>query len=149
MINETIVKSTAKALNIKESQVQAVIKLLSEGSTIPFIARYRKEVTNYLDENQIRDISTNYEYQQNLKERKETVINHISEKGMLSDEIKTAIMECTKLSEVDAIYEPYKESRKTKGTEAIKLLLDYSFILEIIKEDIYITIIYCLYNGSP
>lgn len=124
MINETIVKSTAKALNIKESQVQAVIKLLSEGSTIPFIARYRKEVTNYLDENQIREISLNYEYQQNLSERKETVIGLIKERGMLTDEIKSAILACTKLSEVDALYEPYKESRKTKGTEAIKLGLE-------------------------
>lgn len=124
MSNSEIIKTTAKSLNIKESQVEAVIKLLSDGATIPFIARYRKEVTGYLDENQIREISVSYEYQQNLKERKENVINLINEKGMLTAEIKDAILACTKLSEVDAIYEPYKESRKTKGTEAIKLGLE-------------------------
>ena len=124
MSNDSIIKTTAKSLNISEAQVSTVIKLLSEGATIPFIARYRKEMTNYLDENQIRDISQNYEYQQNLSERKETVINLINEKGMLTPELKEAILACSKMSEVDAIYEPYKESRKTKGTEAIKMGLE-------------------------
>ena len=100
------------------------IYVIDQGNTIPFIARYRKEVTGNLDENQIREISLNYEYQQNLKERKESVINLIKEKGMLTAEISAAILACVKLSEVDAIYEPYKESRKTKGTEAIKMGLE-------------------------
>lgn len=123
-MNETIIKKVSEILNVKDSQIKAVIKLLSEGATIPFIARYRKEVTGYLNEDEIRTISDQYEYQVNLNERKETVIKLIDEKKMLTDEIKNAIMLCTKISEVDNIYEPFKEERKTKGTEAIKLGLE-------------------------
>ena len=123
-MNEIIIKKVSEILNVKDSQIKAVIKLLSEGATIPFIARYRKEVTGYLNEDEIRTISDQYEYQVNLNERKETVIKLIDEKKMLTDEIKNAIMLCTKISEVDNIYEPFKEERKTKGTEAIKLGLE-------------------------
>ena len=123
-MNEEIIKNVANSLSVKDSQVKAVIKLLSEGATIPFIARYRKEVTGYLNEDEIRTIHEAYEYQVNLSERKETVIKLIDEKKMLTPEIKEAILMCTKISEVDNIYEPFKEERKTKGTEAIKLGLE-------------------------
>lgn len=123
-MNEDIIKKTSELLNIKDSQTKAVVKLLSEGATIPFIARYRKEVTGNLNEDETRTISETYDYQINLAERKETVIKLIDEKKMLTPEIKDAIMLCTKISEVDSIYEPFKEERKTKGTEAIKLGLE-------------------------
>lgn len=123
-MNEEIVKNVSLLLNIKDGQTKAVIELLSEGATIPFIARYRKEKTGYLNEDEIRTISETYDYQVSLKERKETVINLIDEKKMLTPEIKEAILACTKISEVDNIYEPFKEERKTKGTEAIKLGLE-------------------------
>lgn len=123
-MNEEIVKSVSLLLNIKDGQTKAVIELLSEGATIPFIARYRKEKTGYLNEDEIRTISETYDYQVSLKERKETVINLIDEKKMLTPEIKEAILACAKISEVDNIYEPFKEERKTKGTEAIKLGLE-------------------------
>lgn len=124
IINDDIVKEISIILNKKESQISAVIKLLSEGATIPFIARYRKEATGYLNEDEIRTIHTSYEYEINLKERKEAVIKLIDEKKMLTEEIKNAILNCKKIVEVENIYEPFKESRKTKGTEAIKLGLE-------------------------
>ena len=123
-MNEEIIKKVSLLLNIKDSQTKAVINLLKDGATIPFIARYRKEVTGNLNEDEIRTINETYEYQINLSERKDTVINLIEEKKMLTPEIKDAILACTKLSEVDNIYEPFKEERKTKGTEAIKLGLE-------------------------
>lgn len=123
-MNEEIIKKVSALLNIKESQTKAVIKLLGEGATIPFIARYRKEATGNLNEDEIRTINDSYEYQINLSERKESVIKLIDEKKMLTPEIKEAILACNKISEVDNIYEPFKEERKTKGTEAIKLGLE-------------------------
>lgn len=123
-MNEEIIKKVSTILNVKDKQVESVIKLLGEGATIPFIARYRKEVTGYLNEDEIRVINEAYAYQLNLAERKETVIKLIDEKKMLTPEVKEAILACTKISEVDNIYEPFKEERKTKGTEAIKLGLE-------------------------
>lgn len=123
-MNEEIIKKVSTILNVKDNQVKSVIKLLGEGATIPFIARYRKEVTGYLNEDEIRVINEAYTYQLNLAERKETVIKLIDEKKMLTPEVKESILACTKISEVDNIYEPFKEERKTKGTEAIKLGLE-------------------------
>ena len=119
-MNKEIIDEISNNLNIKNNQIEAVLKLLEEGNTIPFIARYRKEATGALDEEQIRQINEYYEYQVNLLKRKETVIKLIDEKGMLTDEIKNNIMACKKLVEVDDIYAPYKEKKKTKATEAIK-----------------------------
>ena len=119
-MNDIIINYIANDLNIKISQVEAVIKLLKEGCTIPFIARYRKEATGALDEEKIRTINEVYEYQINLFKRKEDVIRLIDEKGLLTEEIKNNIMRCTKLIEVEDIYRPYKEKKKTKATEAIK-----------------------------
>ena len=118
-MNEFIIKEIANELNIKINQVENTLKLLSEGNTIPFIARYRKEVTGSLDEEQIRSINTVYDYQVNLTKRKEDVIRLIEEKGLLTDEIKESILKCTKLVEVEDLYRPYKEKKKTKATDAI------------------------------
>ena len=123
-MNETIIKEIATNLNISDKQVSVVLNLLSDGNTIPFIARYRKEVTGALDEETIRSINEVYEYQVNLLKRKEDVIRLIDEKGMLTDEIKDNIMKCSKLVEVEDIYRPYKEKKKTKATEAIALGLE-------------------------
>ena len=119
-MNEDIIKQIALELNIRVEQVKSTLKMLEDGNTIPFIARYRKEVTGNLDEEQIRSISEVYEYQVNLLKRKEDVIRLIDEKGLLTDKIKTEIMNASKLVEVEDLYRPYKEKKKTKATEAIK-----------------------------
>lgn len=119
-MNEFIIKEIANELNIKINQVENTLKLLSEGNTIPFIARYRKEITGSLDEEQIRSINTVYDYQVNLTKRKEDVIRLIDEKGLLTDELRDNINKCTKLVEVEDLYRPFKEKKKTKATEAIK-----------------------------
>ena len=123
-MNQFIILEIAKNLNIKEKQVEVVLSLLSEGNTVPFIARYRKEATGALDEETIRSINEVYEYQMNLLKRKEDVIRLIDEKGMLTEELKESIMKCTKLVEVEDLYRPYKEKKKTKATEAIALGLE-------------------------
>ena len=123
-MNEFIIKEIANNLNITDKQVEVVLSLLSEGNTVPFIARYRKEATGALDEETIRSINEVYEYQVNLLKRKEDVIRLIDEKGMLTDELKNSIMNCTKLVEVEDLYRPYKEKKKTKATEAIALGLE-------------------------
>ena len=119
-MNEDIVKQIAKDLNINNMQIVETLKLLESGNTIPFIARYRKEITGNLDEEQIRKISEVYEYQVNLLKRKEDVIRLIDEKGLLTDELKNDILKAKKLVEVEDLYRPYKEKKKTKATEAIK-----------------------------
>lgn len=119
-MNNTIIKEISANLNVKEKQVETVLTLLSEGNTIPFIARYRKEATGALDEEIIRSINEVYEYQVNLLKRKEDVIRLIDEKGLLTDELKDNILKCQKLVEVEDLYRPFKEKKKTKATEAIK-----------------------------
>ena len=119
-MNELIIKEISKDLNITEKQVTTVLSLLSDGNTIPFIARYRKEATGALDEEAIRKINEVYEYQVNLLKRKEDVIRLIDEKGLLTEELKNSIIACSKLVEVEDLYRPYKEKKKTKATEAIK-----------------------------
>lgn len=123
-MNENIIKEISESLHIKVGQIEAVLKLLSDGNTIPFIARYRKEATGALDEEIIRSINEVYEYQVNLLKRKEDVIRLIDEKGLLTDELKISIMACNKLVEVEDLYRPFKEKKKTKATEAIKYGLE-------------------------
>ena len=118
-MNEDIIKNTSIELNIKPNQVKTVLELLSNGNTIPFIARYRKEATGALDEEQIRKINEIYEYQVNLLKRKEDVIRLIDEKGLLTDELKSQILNANKLVEVEDLYRPFKEKKKTKATDAI------------------------------
>ena len=123
-MNETIIKNICNELNIKEYQVKNTLNLLSEGATIPFIARYRKEATGALDENEINKINEVYTYSVNLLKRKEDVIRLIDEKGLLTDELKTSILNAEKLVDVEDLYRPFKEKKKTKATEAIKLGLE-------------------------
>ena len=118
-MNKDIIIDISKELNVKESQVEATLNMLSEGNTIPFIARYRKEATGALTEEQIRSINEVYMYQVNLLNRKEDVIRLIDEKGLLTDELKDKILSATKLVEVEDLYRPYKEKKKTKATDAI------------------------------
>ena len=118
-MNENIIKEICNELNIKESGIKAVLELLKGGNTVPFIARYRKEATGALDEEQIRKISEKYEYEENLLKRKEDVIRLIDEKGLMTDELKDKILKASKLVEVEDLYRPYKEKKKTKATDAI------------------------------
>lgn len=118
-MNTSIINEISKDLNIKVSGIEATLKLLEDGNTIPFIARYRKEATGNLDEETIRSINEVYLYQVNLSKRKEDVIRLIDEKEMMTDELKEKIMRATKLVEVEDLYRPYKEKKKTKATEAI------------------------------
>lgn len=120
-MNETIIQDVANELNIKDNQVKVVLDMLAENNTIPFIARYRKQQTQNLDENAIFAINKLYEYQNNLTNRKEDVIRLIDEKGLLSDDLKASIMKATKISEVDNIYQPFKDKKKTKASVAIGL----------------------------
>ena len=120
-MNEEVINKVSKKINLKEYQIKNVINLLNEGATIPFIARYRKELTGNLNEEELRLIETEYNYAVNLKTRKDDVKRLIDEKGMLTPEIIKAIDDAEKFED---IYTPYKEKRKTKGTEAIKLGLE-------------------------
>ena len=119
-MNDQIITEIANDLGVKKHQVEVVLTLLSEGNTIPFIARYRKEATGALDEEEIRKINEVYEYQVNLLKRKEDVIRLIDEKGLLTEELKNEILNASKLVEVEDLYRPYKEKKKTKATQAIK-----------------------------
>ena len=110
-----IVASVAKELNFKVSQVENTIKLFDEGATVPFIARYRKEVTGNLDEEQIRDVIEKITYYRNLEKRKEEVIRLIEEQGKLTEELHKSIVNAMKLQEVEDLYLPYKKKKKTKA----------------------------------
>jgi len=119
-INNELVLELTKNLGITKKQVETVLNLLNEGNTVPFIARYRKEQTGALDEEQIRDINKEYEYKVNLHKRKEDVIRLIDEKGLLTEELEAEILAAEKLVDVEDIYRPFKEKKKTKATIAIK-----------------------------
>lgn len=123
-MNKDIIDKLSTDLGIKVSQIEAVLSLLEEGATIPFIARYRKERTGNLDETEIKEISDVYNYRINLMEKKENTIKLIDEKGLLTEDVKAAIMACEKLVEVDEIYKPFKEGKKTKASIAIEMGLE-------------------------
>lgn len=108
----------AKDVKVKPSQVEAVIKLLEDGNTVPFIARYRKEATGSLDEVQIKSIEDRYHYVQQLEQRKEEVIRLIDEQGKLTEELAAEIRAATILQRVEDLYRPYKQKRRTKATIA-------------------------------
>ena len=113
-INEQL----AKELNIKEAQVDATVKLIDEGNTIPFIARYRKEVTGSLNDEVLRNLYERLTYLRNLEERKAAVISSIEEQGKLTDELKEAILAATTLVVVEDLYRPYKQKKRTRATVA-------------------------------
>ena len=115
---EKIIKLIAEELNIKEKQVEATIKLIDEGNTIPFIARYRKEVTGGLSDETLRNLGERLNYLRNLEQRKEEVIKSIDEQGKLTDEILQAVAIAKTLAEVEDVYRPYKQKKKTRATVA-------------------------------
>ncbi|MCQ6268346.1 RNA-binding transcriptional accessory protein [Fictibacillus sp. WQ 8-8] len=108
----------AKELGVKQKQVVNVIDLLKDGNTVPFIARYRKELTGGLDEVQIKEIMDRWHYSENLKERKEEVLRLIGEQGKLTDELAAAISKAKKLQVIEDLYRPYKQKRRTRSTAA-------------------------------
>ena len=115
---EKIIKIIADELNIKEKQVEAAVKLIDEGNTIPFIARYRKEATGGLSDETLRDLGDRLNYLRNLEQRKEEVVRAIDEQGKLTDEILKSIAIAKTLAEVEDIYRPYKQKKKTRATVA-------------------------------
>lgn len=120
-MNDEIIKALAAQLKISEDQVRSTLSLLQDGATVPFIARYRKEQTHGLDEDQILNIQKQYDYQQKLKDRKEAVLAAIETQGKLTDEIRKSIADAEKLSQVEDIYKPYAQKKKTRAAAAIKL----------------------------
>ncbi len=123
-MDQNLLNEISQALGIKIQQIESVLTLLEEGNTIPFIARYRKEATGGLDEEQINEIHKEWSYGVNLKKRKEDVIRLIEEKEMMTPELLEEINKATKLVEVEDLYRPFKEKKKTKATEAIALGLE-------------------------
>ena len=119
-----ILKTITKEMNLNEKQVKNTIELLNEGNTVPFISRYRKEVTNNLDETQIRKIEELFKYYTNLEKYKETVLKSIEEQGKLTDSLKEKILNTSKMSELEDLYLPYKKRRKTKADKAIEAGLE-------------------------
>ena len=115
---EIITKNLAAKLKINEKYITNVLNLLEEGNTIAFIARYRKELTNSLDEVAIKLIQDEFNYLKSLEERKEEVIRLISEKGLLTDDLKAEILKQDKLQRVEDLYRPFKEKKRTKATIA-------------------------------
>ena len=115
---DKIIKTIAEELNVKEKQVESAIKLIDEGNTIPFIARYRKEVTGGLSDEILRDLGERLNYLRNLETRKEEVVKSIDEQGKLTDEILQAVAIAKTLAEVEDIYRPYKQKKKTRATVA-------------------------------
>ena len=115
---EKIIKIIVEELNISKAQVEATIKLIDEGNTIPFIARYRKEVTGGLSDETLRTFYERLNYLRNLEQRKQEVINSIEEQGKLTDEILQNVAIAKTLAEVEDIYRPYKQKKKTRATVA-------------------------------
>ncbi len=113
-----IINIIASQLNIKYHQVENVIKLKEDGATIPFIARYRKEITGNLDENVIRDIFDKFEYFTELEERKITILKSINEQGKLTNDLKAKIENCLNKNELEDLYLPYKPKKRTRATIA-------------------------------
>ncbi|WP_336773967.1 Tex family protein [Paenibacillus sp. MMO-58] len=116
--NDQIIKSMASQLSIPITKVKSAVALLDEGNTIPFIARYRKEMTGELDENDLRAIEERLQYMRNLEERKREVIRLIDEQGKLTDELRRSIEASGKLQEIEDLYRPYRQKRKTRASVA-------------------------------
>jgi len=116
-LHKQVAHQLAKVMGMSSSHLMKVLALL-EDNTVPFVARYRKEQTGGLDETQLRKIAKSYQYQKDLSERKQTVIERIDEKGLLTDALRRSILDADKLVEVEDIYRPYREKKKTKATMA-------------------------------
>ena len=123
-INDELLKQISEKLGVSIAQINTVLKLIEDGGTVPFIARYRKEVTGGLDEDQIRAIYQEWDYGQKLADRKEDIIRLIEEKGKLTDEIRQQIITSNRLTDLEDIYRPFKEKKKTRATDAKRKGLD-------------------------
>ena len=123
-LSDSVLQDISQNLNIKVEQIKQVLEFLKDDKTVAFIARYRKEATGGLDEEKIRAIEEQYNYGVNLEKRKDDVIRLIEEKGLLTEELKKQILDAKKLIDVEDLYRPYKEKKKTKATEAIALGLE-------------------------
>ena len=110
-----IIAKISEELGIKKWQTEAAVKLIDEGNTIPFIARYRKEVTGTLNDEVLRNLNERLTYLRNLEERKETVINSIEEQGKLTEELKAQILAAETMVVVEDLYRPYKPKRRTRA----------------------------------
>ena len=137
-----ILKVISDELNIKLSQVEATVKLIDEGNTIPFIARYRKEVTGSLNDEVLRNLDERLKYLRNLEDRKSTVIASIEEQGKLTDELKKQIEEATTLVLVEDLYRPYKQKKRTraiiakeKGLEPLANIITLQMITKPVEEE--------------
>ena len=119
-MEEKIIQEIANELKISTKQINTVLEMLQNGDTVPFIARYRKEATGALNEEQIFEIEKQYKYALNLSERKQSVLNLIETQGKLTDELRQQILACEKLSQVEDLYKPYKQKKKTRAAVAIK-----------------------------
>ena len=113
-----LIQQLSQELKLRPAQVEAAVRLLDEGNTIPFIARYRKEMTDSLDDAALRDLSDRLEYLRNLQKRREEVIRSITEQEKLTPELETAIQAAATLAEVEDLYRPYKQKRRTRATIA-------------------------------
>ena len=137
---DKIFNKIAEELNIRESQVEATVKLIDEGNTIPFIARYRKEVTGNLSDETLRDLGERLNYLRNLEKRKEEIIRLIDEQGKLTDELTIKIASTMVLSELEDIYRPYKPKKRTRATIAKEKGLEplaNTIYLQVEKNDIF------------
>src|SRR5699024_7315555 len=117
-MDSNLIQSIKEKYKFSSQQIHAVLSLLEEKNTVPFIARYRKEQTGGLDEVEIKQIDDEYQYMVNLQKRKEEVIHNIEEQGLLTTELKNDILKQTKLQRVEDLYRPYKQKKKTRATEA-------------------------------
>ncbi|MDU6557376.1 MAG: Tex family protein, partial [Staphylococcus epidermidis] len=117
-MDNSLIETIVSKYQFSEKQIKAVLKLLKENNTVPFIARYRKEATGGLDEVEIKQINDEYNYMLNLQKRKEEVIHNIEQQGLLTSELKKDILTQTKLQRVEDLYRPYKQKKKTRATEA-------------------------------
>ncbi len=114
MVKQDVIERISTELSLRPANVSSTVTLLNEGNTVPFIARYRKEVTGSLDEVIIRSIEERLTYLLNLEERKEVVIRSIDEQGKLTDELRDAILNASTLQEVEDLYLPYRPKRQTR-----------------------------------
>ena len=113
-----IIKAIASELNVRNGQVEAAVKLIDEGCTIPFISRYRKEATGALDDEQLRNLDERLKYLRNLEDKKAQVLASIEEQGMLTDELKSQIEKAETMVAVEDLYRPYRPKRRTRATIA-------------------------------
>lgn len=124
MMNDSLCRIIASELKARNEQVDAAVRLLDEGNTVPFIARYRKEVTGGLDDTQLRQLETRLGYLRELEDRRQTILKSITEQGKLSDELAAAINGTLSKTELEDLYLPYKQKRRTRGQIAIEADLE-------------------------